>query len=94
VSSSALITDGDLESVLRCFRLPVRDQLGQACVQDLARSDNMPSAIRQVLVYCITEGLIAINVAASVKASRKQHSDSRPRDRLAARGVDQVPRCR
>ena len=34
-------------------------------------------AIRQVLAYGISAGLIATNVAASVKAPRKQHSDAK-----------------
>lgn len=36
------------------------------------------NAIRQVLVLAITEGLISIDVATSVKVPRKQHSDARP----------------
>jgi site-specific recombinase XerC len=35
-------------------------------------------AIKQVLAYGITEGVVAVNVAASVKAPRKQHGDTRP----------------
>jgi site-specific recombinase XerC len=35
-------------------------------------------AIRQVLAYGISSGLIAVNVATHVKVPRKQHSDSRP----------------
>jgi integrase len=34
-------------------------------------------AIRQVLAYGISSGLIGVNVAASVKAPRKQHGDTR-----------------
>jgi site-specific recombinase XerC len=40
--------------------------------------------IKQVLSYGITEGAVAVNVAASVKAPRKQHSkavaDTRAKD--------------
>jgi site-specific recombinase XerC len=35
-------------------------------------------AIKQVLAYGITEGVVAVTVAASVKAPRKQHGDTRP----------------
>lgn len=35
--------------------------------------------IKQVLDYGITEGVVAVNVAASVKAPRKQHGDTRPK---------------
>jgi Phage integrase central domain len=38
----------------------------------------MLGAVRQVLAYGITEGMVSVNVAASVKAPRKQHSDTRP----------------
>jgi integrase len=34
--------------------------------------------IKQVLAYGITEGVVSVNVAASVKAPRKQHGDTRP----------------
>ena len=34
--------------------------------------------VRQVLAYGITEGAVSVNVAASVKAPRKAHSDARP----------------
>jgi integrase len=36
------------------------------------------NAIKQVLAYAITEGLISINVAAYVKLPRKPHSDAKP----------------
>jgi hypothetical protein len=36
-------------------------------------------AIRQVLAYGISEGRISVNVAASVKAPRKQHGTASPR---------------
>jgi integrase len=36
-------------------------------------------AIKQVLGYGISSGLIAVNVAASVKPPRKQHGDSKPK---------------
>jgi integrase len=36
-------------------------------------------SIRQVLAYGISAGLISVNVAASVKAPRKQHGDTRPK---------------
>lgn len=36
-------------------------------------------AIKQILNYGITEGCLAINVASSVKAPRKQHGDSKPK---------------
>ena len=35
-------------------------------------------AVRQVLAYGVAEGLLAANVATSVKAPRKAHSDTRP----------------
>jgi hypothetical protein len=47
-----------------------------------ARSSTRGGAIHQVLAHGITQGLIAINVTASAKAPQKQHSDSRPWDRL------------
>ena len=37
------------------------------------------STIKQVLAYGITEGVVSVNVAASVKAPRKQHGDTRPK---------------
>ena len=36
-------------------------------------------AIKQILAYGISEGCLAVNVAASVKAPRKQHGDSKPK---------------
>jgi integrase len=63
------VTRSDIESLIRCLR--ERELSHRSIVVALG-------AIRQVLSYGISEGLIAINVAASVKAPRKQHSDSRP----------------
>jgi integrase len=63
------LTRSDIESVIRSIR--DRGLSHRSMVYTLG-------AIRQVLAYGITEGSIAINVAASVKAPRKQHSDARP----------------
>jgi integrase len=63
------ITRSDVESVIRSIR--DRGLSHRSMVVALG-------AIRQVLAYGIPEGLIAINVATSVKVPRKQHSDARP----------------
>ena len=51
-------------------------------------------AIRQVLAYGMTEGLIAINVNGQRQGSPEATQRLQgARDRLGARGVDQVPGC-
>ena len=69
------ITRSDIEKVIRT--LQDRKLSHRAIVYTLG-------AIRQVLAYGISSGLLSINVAASVKPPRKQHSealvDTRPKE--------------
>jgi site-specific recombinase XerC len=64
----------DIENVIRM--LERRKLSHRAIVYTLG-------AVRQVLAYGISSGMLSINVAASVKAPRKQHSkaptDTRPK---------------
>ena len=64
------LTRSDVEKVIRS----IRDRGLARRSMEVTRN-----AVQQVLAYGITEGLIAINVAASVKLPRKQHSDARPK---------------
>jgi integrase len=65
----------DIENVIKA--LEKRNLSHRAIVYTLG-------AVRQVLAYGISSGLLSINVAASVKAPRKQHSkalaDTKPKD--------------
>jgi integrase len=63
------VTRSDVEKVIRSIR-----ERGLSHRSSIVAVN----AIRQVLAYGITEGLISINVASSVKAPRRQHSDARP----------------
>jgi len=63
------ITRADIERVIRS----IRDRGLSHRSMEVALN-----AIRQVLAYAITEGLISINVARSVKLPRKQHTDGKP----------------
>jgi site-specific recombinase XerC len=58
------ITRSDVESLVRV--LMSRGRSHRTIVRTLG-------AVRQVLTYGITEGAVAVNVAASVKAPRKGH---------------------
>jgi len=61
------ITRSDIEGVIRSIR--DRGLSHRSMVVALG-------AIRQVLAYGISSGVVAVNVAASVKPSRKPHSDA------------------
>jgi integrase len=63
------ITRSDVESVIRSVR--DRGLSHRSMVVTLGR-------IRQVLAYGITEGVVSIDVAASVRVPRRQHGDVRP----------------
>lgn len=63
------ITRADVESVIRS----IQESGLRHRSMEVTRN-----AIKQVLAYAITEGLISINVAAYVKLPRKPHSDAKP----------------
>jgi Phage integrase, N-terminal SAM-like domain len=69
------LTRTDIENVIK--QLEQRELSHRAIVYTLG-------SVRQVLAYGISSGLLSVNVAASVKAPRKQHSkalaDTRPKD--------------